>query len=117
MPSRFQPALLGGVLIGVLSALPVVNAGNCCCCLWVVCGGLLTVYLQQSRMDAPIEMSDAVISGLLAGITGAIVCTVINMALSPLLGPYQARMMQYVMERVQEAVPNLPPDTIQQMDQ
>src|SRR6185503_3140818 len=114
MPSRFQPALLGGVLIGVLSALPIVQGGNCCCCLWVVCGGLLTVYLQQSRTDVPIEMSDAVISGLLAGIIGAVVSTVIQMILTPFMGPYQARVMQWAMQRLQEAVPNLPPETVQQ---
>ena len=46
---RHQPALLGGLFIGVLSSLPLVNIGNVCCCLWVVVGGLLTVYLQQQN--------------------------------------------------------------------
>ena len=44
---RLQPAFYGGLLIGVLSALPIVSAGNCCCCLWVVAGGMLAVYLRQ----------------------------------------------------------------------
>ena len=34
---RSQPRL-GGLFIGVLSALPVVGAANCCCCLWIVVG-------------------------------------------------------------------------------
>ena len=34
-----QPALYGGLFIGVLSALPVVNIGNCCC-LWFAGGGV-----------------------------------------------------------------------------
>ena len=37
--ARLQPALLGGIFIGVMSALPIINAGNCCCCLWVLAGG------------------------------------------------------------------------------
>ena len=41
MNDRLQPAFWGGLFIGVLSALPLVNAGNCCCCLWVLCGGAL----------------------------------------------------------------------------
>ena len=41
--ARYQPALLGGLFIGVLSSLPVVGAANYCCCLWVVVGGVLTV--------------------------------------------------------------------------
>ena len=40
---RLQPALLGGVFIGVMSSLPIVNIGNCCCCLWVLAGGALAV--------------------------------------------------------------------------
>ena len=33
--SKLQPALLGGLFIGVLSALPIISAGNCFCCMWV----------------------------------------------------------------------------------
>ena len=46
---RLQPAFYGGLFIGVLSALPLVNAGNCCCCLWVVAGGVLAAYLRQQN--------------------------------------------------------------------
>ncbi len=31
----FKPALIGGVLLGVLSAIPLVSALNCFCCAWV----------------------------------------------------------------------------------
>ena len=58
--SRYQPALLGGLFIGVLSALPVVNIANCCC-LWVICGGVLTVYLQQQNLPTPVATSDAAV--------------------------------------------------------
>ena len=34
-PPKLQPALFGGLFIGVLSALPLVSVGNCCC-LWVI---------------------------------------------------------------------------------
>ena len=36
---RHTPALLGGLFIGVIASLPVVGA---CCCLWCICGGMLT---------------------------------------------------------------------------
>ena len=32
-----QPVLLGGLFLGVLSALPIISAGNCCC-LWTLGG-------------------------------------------------------------------------------
>ena len=41
-----QAALLGGLFIGVLSALPIINVANCCC-LWIVTGGLLAARLAQ----------------------------------------------------------------------
>ena len=67
---RFQPALLGGLLIGVLSVLPFVNL---CCCLWVVVGGLLAAYLRQQSQPEPLEAADAALVGLMAGVTGALI--------------------------------------------
>lgn len=72
MMGKYQPALLGGLFIGVLSILPIVNIANCCC-LWVILGGVLTVYLQQQRTPEPLETADAVLGGLLAGAIGAII--------------------------------------------
>jgi|SoiMethySBSTD1v2_1073268.scaffolds.fasta_scaffold391718_2 hypothetical protein len=71
--SRHQPALLGGLFIGVLSALPVVSSANACCCLWVVAGGVLVVYLQQQNTPLPLETADAVLGGLIAGLIGAVI--------------------------------------------
>jgi hypothetical protein len=71
--SRHQPALLGGLFIGVLSALPVVSSANACCCLWVVAGGVLVVYLQQQNTPLPVETADAVLGGLIAGLIGAVI--------------------------------------------
>jgi hypothetical protein len=68
--NRFQPALLGGLFIGVLSSLPVVGLANCCC-LWVVTGGVVTAYLLQQQTSGPIAASDAALQGLLAGALGA----------------------------------------------
>jgi hypothetical protein len=58
MGPKLQPALLGGLLIGVLSALPFVSM---CCCLWVIAGGVLTTYLLQERMTTPVTAGDATI--------------------------------------------------------
>jgi len=74
MSEKLQPALLGGILIGVLSALPFVGA---CCCLWVIAGGVLTTYLLQERITGPVSAGEASIAGLLAGVVGAFVSTMV----------------------------------------
>ena len=66
-PPRLQPALLGGLFIGVLSALPIINIGNCCC-LWVLGGGALAAYLMQQNHPYPITVADGALVGLMAGV-------------------------------------------------
>ena len=79
MSGKLQPALLGGVLIGVLSALPFIGT---CCCLWVIVGGVLTTYLLQERSALPVTAGDASVAGLLAGVIGAFVSTAVAMIIS-----------------------------------
>ena len=74
---RHQPALLGGLLIGVLSSLPFISVANCCC-LWVIAGGLLTVYLQQQAKPEPVETGEAVVGGLIAGLVGGIIVCIVT---------------------------------------
>jgi hypothetical protein len=83
MASKLQPALLGGVLIGVLSALPFVGT---CCCLWVIAGGVLTTYLLQERSPLPVTAGEASVAGLLAGVIGAFVSTGVAMIVSAARG-------------------------------
>ncbi len=104
--ARHQPALLGGLFIGVLSLLPVVNI---CCCLWIIVGGLLTVYLQQQRTPEPIETSDAVLGGLLAGLIGA----VIWIAGAALMTSFNGAMFQEQMQRALEQNPDMPAEARQ----
>ncbi len=69
--TRAQPILLGGLFIGVLSALPIVSVANCCC-LWIIGGGVLTAYLLQQSQPRPIQPLDGALGGFLAGVLGAI---------------------------------------------
>jgi hypothetical protein len=103
-PAKLQPALLGGVVIGVLSALPVINLANCCCA-WILFGGGLAAYLMQQNHSEPIQISDGAIAGLLAGIIGAFVAAVISIPISMAMGPFQAGMAQDMLNN-----PDLPPE-------
>ena len=95
--ARLQPALLGGVFIGVMSALPIINAGNCCCCLWVLAGGALAVYLRQQNSPAPLEASEGALMGLMAGLIGGIIGVLLAIPIQMMLGPMQQEWMNSIM--------------------
>ena len=97
-PSRLQPAILGGLFTGVLSALPIVSAGNLCCCLWVVSGGLLAAYLMQQSHPDPVALADGALVGLLAGILGAVVYVIVAIPVTVLMAPLQREMMTRILE-------------------
>lgn len=107
---RFQPALLGGLFIGVLSSLPIVSAGNLCCCLWVVSGGVLTAYLIQQGTPEPIQTSEAAIGGLVAGLVGAVVSVLISQILLAITGPLWQQSFQEGMRRAFEQNQDMPPE-------
>jgi hypothetical protein len=104
---RYQPALLGGLFIGILSSLPLVQLGNVCCCLWVVTGGMLTVYLQQQARPEPIDVGEAVLGGLIAGVMGALISGVVTMAMLGMTGAAMQEQMRSAMDQLGE----LPPET------
>lgn len=102
---RLQPALLGGAFIGVMSALPIVNMGNCCCCLWVLAGGALAVYLRKQNSVVPITAAEGALVGLLAGAFGGVIGTVLNIPIQMLMGPMQAEWMSRIASAGNEDVP------------
>ena len=106
MNDRLQPAFWGGLFIGVLSALPLVNAGNCCCCLWVICGGALAAYLRQQNSPVQIEAAEGALVGLMAGAIGGVIATVLSIPFQMFVGPYQRQ----VMERILSSNPDVPPE-------
>jgi hypothetical protein len=89
-----QPALIGGAVMGVLSALPLISAGNVCCCLWIVSGGVVAAYVLQQNQPAPIATGDAALAGLLAGIAGAFIHLVLAIPIDILMAPIQRAMTQ-----------------------
>ena len=97
MSERLQPAFWGGLFIGVLSALPIVQAGNCCCCLWVVAGGVLAAYLRQQQSPYGIQASEGALVGLMAGLIGGIITVIISIPMQAITGPMQQRMLDWVL--------------------
>ena len=106
---KHQPALLGGLFIGVLSSLPIVNLANYCCCLWVLAGGVLVVYLQQQRTPLPVETSDAAIGGLIAGALGGLILWAVIFVSMTIAGPVVFDSIRDEMSKN----PQMPPEAVQ----
>jgi hypothetical protein len=100
------PALYGGLVMGVLSALPIVSAGNICCCLWIVAGGLVAAFVLQQRRATAITNGDGALVGLLAGLVGAGVYLIVKIPTDLLAAPMQREILQ----RVLDSAGNLPPE-------
>jgi hypothetical protein len=111
--SKLQPAILGGVAIGVLSSLPVVNLVNVCCCAWVIAGGALAAHLLQQNSTQPISAGDGAVVGLMAGAVGAIVGTLIAIPIAMLMGPLQAGFLEGLLENADD----LPPEARNNLEQ
>ena len=101
---KLQPGLLGGLFIGILSALPFVNIANCCC-LWVITGGVLATYVMQQNHPDPVTIGDGAIVGLLAGFTGAIVHMLVALPLEAFLGPLMSGWSEGMMRGRRSEVP------------
>lgn len=103
-PAKLQPALLGGLVMGVLSALPLINIPNCCCA-WILFGGGVAAYLMQQNHPLPITAGDGAIVGLLAGVIGAVVWAGLSIPIGLMVGPLQAAFVERMLENARDIPP------------
>jgi len=104
-----KPALIGGVLLGILSSLPLINLFNCVCCAWVVGGGILAAYLYVKDSAVPVTLGRGVLLGLFTGVIGAIVNGLFWIPLF-LIGRGLSQVRQAL-----EQMPNVPPEALDRL--
>ncbi|HEY4423550.1 MAG TPA: hypothetical protein VGN10_05040 [Pyrinomonadaceae bacterium] len=73
--NKLKPALLGGLIVGILSAIPFLNW---CCCIWAIGGGLLAGMLYVKSAPVPVKVGEGAVVGVLTGIVGAILYFLIS---------------------------------------
>jgi hypothetical protein len=71
-----QPAIAGGLLLGLLSSLPIINLGNLIFGMWILAGGALTAHLLSKQRATGISYGDGAFGGVLSGLFGSIVSTI-----------------------------------------
>jgi hypothetical protein len=77
--NKFKPALLGGLIVGVLSAIPLLNY---CCCIWGIGGGILAGFLYIKSAPIPVKVGEGAVIGVLTGIVGAVLYFIIGVPLA-----------------------------------
>ena len=82
-PEYLRPALIAGAIAGLLSGLPIISAGNCVCCLWIVGGAAMATKLLAKNTSGILTSGDGAIVGALTGIVGAVVQMLIAIPLRP----------------------------------
>src|SRR5215208_1923122 len=96
MNDKLKPAIIGGVILGVLSAIPAVNY---CCCIWAAVGGLIAANMYIKSSPNPVTPAD----GAVAGAIGVVLIFVIGIPLQLIFG---AAMMSMMSGIVQNADPS-----------
>ncbi len=82
MNSKLQPAIVGGVAVGLLSLLPVVSW---LFFLWAIGGGALAVYLYVRRSPTPVQIIEGIMLGGVTGVVGGFVYFIIEVPLGYLI--------------------------------
>jgi hypothetical protein len=107
--AMLKPALIAGVLVGVLSALPLVGALNCFCCAWVIGGGVLAAYLYVQATPFAVTLGQGVMLGLVTGVVAAAVDTLFSIPLHFALAGMGSGIAEQMDELLRQ-IPDVSPD-------
>jgi hypothetical protein len=100
-----KPAALGGLFIGVLSALPIIGAANCCCCLWIVCGGALAAWVAGQNQPTAVTPGEGALIGGSAGLIGALIWVPIALFMDVLMAPVQQAVIGSILNNARDMPP------------
>jgi len=87
MGNKLKPALIGGLIVGILSAIcsqiPFVGL---CCCLWALGGGAVAGLIYIKGSPTRVSVGDGAMVGALAGVVGGLLYLIIVIPISLLIG-------------------------------
>jgi hypothetical protein len=105
-----KPALIGGVVLGILSAIPIISAVNCLCCAWVIAGSMLAANLYVKSSSTAVTLGRGVGLGFLTGAIGAVVDVLFAIPMHLMMRGMGVNFMEPLREAL-EQIPNIPPET------
>jgi hypothetical protein len=95
MNDKLKPALIGGVILGILSAIPAVDY---CCCIWAIIGGIIAANIYIKNSPTPVQPADGAVLGAIAGGIGAVLVIVLGIPLQLIVGSALMSMMQGIVQ-------------------
>lgn len=107
--AMLKPALIGGVLFGILSSIPVISLLNCACCAWIIGGGMLAAYLYVKDSPFPVTLGRGAGLGLLTGVIGTAAHALFMIPLYMLIRQGGLGIAEIIRE-VLRTLPNMPPE-------
>jgi hypothetical protein len=119
-PSKQRAAILGGLIIGIITGTPILYIMNyCCCCGGIMLGGLASIYLYRKEFTdthIPLESSDALILGIFSGIAGAFIGALLGVIFFYVIGPVSEKALLKLIDwlKVQN---ELPADQMNRLDE
>ena len=109
-PRLTKPALMAGVLLGILCAMPVLN---CFCLFWMGGGGILAVCFLRNEIAGEISSGTGASLGLLTGLFGACVWQLLEIPLHYVTGAEGMRDAQEIIAKME----TLPPESLEELNQ
>ena len=103
-----KPALIAGVLLGILSIVPGLQLVNCACCAWVIGGGILAAHLYVKSSITAVTLGRGMVLGLLTGAIGGVVYILFSIPLQIVMSGGSVRYFEQARQSLY-GVPNLPP--------
>lgn len=87
MNNKLKPALLGGLIVGLPSAiLSMVPIANWCCCLFSIAGGVVAGLMYIKSSQTQVSVGEGAIVGGMAGVVGGIIYLIIAVPIALVFG-------------------------------
>lgn len=93
-----RPAIIGGLIVGLGSVIPIVSLLNCCFCAWALIGGMMATKLLVDSSPRPVASGDGAKVGAFAGMIGGGIYFFGQMLLS--MSSTASSMMLKVLEQI-----------------
>ena len=117
IPDKKIPALYGGIIMGLISAIPFLNIVNCLCCAGIMLGGFLAVMFYKNNFTPdtpPFTAGDCMAVGALAGVVGAFVDTILSLLFIALFGNVA---QEFILNLIQNMNLQIPEEVMRQIEE